>query len=328
MKTITFAVGVALTAAVCMADGNVSQKTQVHFGGALGGIINVFGGKSTHEGLESTTIVKGNRKLTKNGGNGELVDLDQEKIYQIDFEHQTYKVVTFEELRKQFEEARKRSEASEKKEKEKHPKAEKGPEYEVDFDVKDTGKKETINGFSTHQVISTVTVREKGKKLEQSGGVVLTSDMWIGPQLAALDEIGRFDRKYFQKLYGSLYSGAEMQQMAVLMATNPAFAKAMKAFGEKKTSFNGTPIRTTLTVESVAGTEQKQQAEKDEAQPTSVSGAVFGGLMKKVQQRRQEKNGGDPNRSRLFDSTSEVLKASTTASASDVALPSGFKQKS
>jgi hypothetical protein len=316
-----------MTAAVCLADGNVSQKTQVHFGGALGGIINVFGGKSTHEGLESTTIVKGNRKLTTTGGSGELVDLDQEKIYQIDFERKTYKVVTFEELRKQFEEARKQSEASAKKEKEKEPKGEKGPEYEVDFDVRDTGKKETINGFNTHEVISTVTVREKGKKLEQSGGVVLTSDMWIGPQLSALDEIGRFDRKYFQKLYGSLYSGAEMQQMAVLMATNPAFAKAMKAFGEKKASFNGTPIRTTLTVESVAGAEQKQQAAKEE-QPTSVSGAVFGGLMKKVQQRRQEKSGGDPNRSRLFDSTNEILKASTAASASDVALPAGFKQKS
>ena len=47
-------------------------------------------------------------------------------------------------------------------------------EVEVDFDVKNTGQKKAINGFDTRQVVMTITVREKGKTLEQSGGLVMT----------------------------------------------------------------------------------------------------------------------------------------------------------
>ena len=71
---------------------------------------------------------------------------------------------------------------------------------EIDFDVKNTGEKKTINGFDTHQVVMTITVREKGKTLEQSGGMVLTSDMWLAPTIAAMKEIADFDMRYAQKL--------------------------------------------------------------------------------------------------------------------------------
>jgi len=35
----------------------------------------------------------------------------------------------------------------------------------------------------------TITGHEKGKKIEDSGGIILTNDMWMGPKIAALDEI-------------------------------------------------------------------------------------------------------------------------------------------
>ena len=45
----------------------------------------------------------------------------------------------------------------------------------------------------------TITVREKGKTLEQSGGMVLTSDMWLAPKIAAMKEIADFDVRYAQE---------------------------------------------------------------------------------------------------------------------------------
>ena len=325
LQSITaVAAACALSAGVCLADANVEQKTQVRFGGFMGGVINVFGGKSTHEGSTSATYVKGDRKLTRTDDSGELIDLSAEKIYQIDFGRKTYKVVTFEELRKQFEEQKERA-AKNDQSAEKGEKSN-GPEYEVDFDVKDTGEKQVINGFNTHRTIVTVTVHEKGKKLEQSGGSVLTSDMWIGPNVAAMKEITDFDRRYFAKLYGSQFGAVEMQQMAVLMATNPAFAKAMKTFSQKRTSLEGTPIRTNFSFDTVAGTEQKASADQDSEQPVSAA-SVLGGFMKRAQQRRQAEKGGDASRSTLFNSNVEVLKAASSASASDVALPAGFTQR-
>ena len=56
-------------------------------------------------------------------------------------------------------------------------------ELEVDFDVKETGQKKQIAGYDTHEVIMTVTVREKGKTLEDGGGLVMNVDSWVGPHI-------------------------------------------------------------------------------------------------------------------------------------------------
>ena len=77
-----------------------------------------------------------------------------------------------------MEEARKKAEEDARKEaaaregEAAEPRIRTQKEVEVDFDVKDTGEKKTINGFDTHQAVMTITVREKGKTLEQSGGLV------------------------------------------------------------------------------------------------------------------------------------------------------------
>jgi membrane-associated HD superfamily phosphohydrolase len=307
-----------LTAGSALADGTIEQKTRVQFGGMIGGIVNVFGGKAAREGVTSTTAVDGNRRLTTTGRTGELVDLDAEKVYTIDYDRKTYRVKTFDQMRKEYEEARK--EAAENEEERKSDKdAAKAPEYEVDVAVKETGAKETINGFATKEVVTTITVREKGKKLEQSGGAVLTADMWMGPKIGVSRELAAFNAKFFRAVYGDAL--AEMQQMAVLMATSPAFAKAMKEFAKKQTSFEGEPIRTNMTVETVAAAGQAQEAEQEDQ-------SVVGGLLARAMKKRQEKKGepaSAPGRTKLFDSTTEVLHAENTATG--VELPAGFKQK-
>lgn len=329
MKTIVTTAVLALSAAVALADGTVQQKTQVKLGGAVGAIANVFGGRATHEGLESSVAIKGNRKATRTGGRGEIVDLNEEKVYRVDYDEKTYKVVTFDELRKQFEEQRARAaERADKSSKEKNE----GPEYDVDFDVKETGKRETINGFNTHQTIATVTVHEKGKTLDQSGGFVLTSDMWLGPKIPAMAEIASFDRKYFTKVYGSMITSADMTSAAALVATTPAFAKAMKVFAEKRGAFEGTPIRTNLTFETVAGPagSNESASSSSDSSPGSAASAVIGGLMNRMKKRQAEKNAdaaksNGPERSSLFSSTNEILSASSSASADTVSL-AGFKK--
>ena len=119
---------------------------------------------------------------------GQIIDLNEEKIYDLDMKKKTVKVTTFDELRRQMEDARKRAEQNVQKEqpaeKPAPPPDEKN--LEIDFDVKNTGMRKTINGFDTREAVMTITVREKGKKLEQSGGLVLTSDMWLAPRIAAI----------------------------------------------------------------------------------------------------------------------------------------------
>ena len=307
-------VSAVLAAPVALADATVQQKTQFHFGGALGSVINVFGRKATHEGIVTDVTIHKNRKNSRSGDNGEIVDLDQQKVYYVDYEDKTYTVKTFAELRKEYEDAKAKAKEREQQTSKSSEKNE-GPEYEVDFSLKTTGNKETINGWSTHEEIATVTVHEKGKKLEESGGFVLTSDMWMGPRVPAMRELADFERRFIQKVYGDAMFG-DMQKMAALLATTPAFAKAMKAFNEKQSKLDGTAIRSKMTFETVAGSDPSTQSQ-------SSGTSALGGLLGRMKRRQKDDNG----RSQLLDSNTELLKASTSASADAVAIPAGFKQQ-
>jgi hypothetical protein len=330
-KAVGTAVLALFTVTAAFADATVDTKTKVQFGGALGGVLNTIGGKSTREGIESTTVLKGDRKLTRTGNTGELVDLAEEKVYTIDFGRQTYRVQTFAEIRKQLEDAMKNAEEESSDDDGRGKGKNEGPEYVVDFDVKETKKVETINGFNTKQVIMTVTVREKGKKLEQSGGSVLTADMWMAGKVTAMKEVADFDARYYKKLYGGLLSGAEMQQMAALMAASPTIGKAMKTFGEKRGTLDGTPIRTVLRFETVAGSEQKAQSASSDQDAGASAAAALGGLLGRAMKKRSEpaesQEAATPGRNKVFESTSDTLRATATADASAVAIPAGFKQK-
>jgi hypothetical protein len=330
-RAVAGAFAVSLMAAsASFADATVEQKTKVQLGGALGSIVNTFGGKAAREGVQSTSVVSGDRRLSRTESSGELVDLAEEKVYHIDYDRQTYKVVTFAEMRKQMEDARKRAGAED--DDRDSGKGEKGTEYDVDVSVKETGKKETINGFSTKQVIMTIVIREKGKKLEQSGGTVLTSDMWMTGKVAAMKEVSDFDVRYYKKLYGGMLSGAEMQQMAAMMATSPTFGKAMKAMSEKRASLEGTPVRTLVTFESVAGTEQKkEEASSSEDESASAASAMIGGLLGRMKKKNSEPAAEEkptaPGHTRMFESTNELLRADGKADSAALAVPTGFKLK-
>jgi len=117
---------IAIVLAACLAlastealraDVRSDQKTKFQLAGALGKVVNFFGGKAAREGVTSTVAIKGNRMMTSNGdGSAQIVDLSEEKIYDIDIKKKSYRVTTFADLRRQMEEARKRAQEEAKKE--------------------------------------------------------------------------------------------------------------------------------------------------------------------------------------------------------------------
>jgi hypothetical protein len=338
MKRVTMS---ALTLAACVlcsqsirADVRADEKSHVEFAGMLGRVVNIFAGKAAREGTTSTIALKGDRKATLNGDTGQIIDLAEEKIYNLDLKRKAYTVTTFAELRRRMEEAKKKAEDNARKEQSKEtakpepPKAENN--LEVDFDVKNTGQKKTINGFDTHEVVMTITMREKGKTLEQGGGLVLTSDMWMAPKIAAMNEIAAFDLRYAQKLYGPMVAGASPEEMAAALALYPMMAPAMARMRTEGAKMDGTAIMTTATMDGVKSADQLAAEQKDregDSKP-SVSGGVgglLGGLAKRAAQKKME---GDPkSRATVMTITNEVLKVVTDVAPADVAIPAGFSQK-
>jgi hypothetical protein len=325
--------GCLLSSHSIRADVRADEKSRVEFAGMLGRMFNMFGGKSAREGVASTIAVKGNRKATLNDSTGQIIDLDEEKVYDLDLKKKSFKVTTFAELRRQIEEARKKAEEDARKQpqEEKAKPAERDPnqkEVEVDFDVKNTGQRKAINGFDTHQAVMTIAVREKGKTLEESGGLVMTSDMWLAPKIAAMKEIADFDMKYAQKLYGPMVAGISASQMAMVTAMYPMMKDAMAKMSAEGGKLDGTAIQTTVTMEAVKSAEQLAQESKAapaDSQPTGggITGRLGGMLAKKIGPKKED---AGKTRSTFMTMNTEVLKVATDVAPADVAVPAGFKE--
>ena len=194
------------------ADVRSDQKARVQIAGVLGRMYNMFGGKSAREGMTTTIAVKQDRKATTTDTTEQIVDLAEEKIYDIDLKKKSYTVTTFAELRRRMEEARRKAEEDARKEAGREPETPatadpNATQVEIDVDVKNTGAKKSINGFDAHETVITVTVREKGKTLEQGGGLVGTSDIWLAASIPAIKEIADFEARYAKQLYGAMLTG-------------------------------------------------------------------------------------------------------------------------
>ena len=346
------ALAVALSATVAFASTSVlhadvryDQKVKFQLAGALGKVVNFFGGKAARDGVTSTVAVKGNRKLTLSDSTGQIVDLSEEKIYELDVKKKQYTVITFADLRRQMEDARKRAEEEARKQEA----ADKGApdkgaaktdpnakQYDVDFDVKNTGEKKDVNGFPTTQSIMTITVREKGKTLQESGGMVLTSDLWLTPSIPAMKEVAEFDRKYAEKLFGPMMSGASPQDMAQAVAMYPAMKPAIEKMAAEGRKMEGTPVLTVTTIDAVKSAEEvasEQKAGKDSSAssggsaPTGVGGLI-GGFGKRMAQRKNNDDAAaaPKDRATVVTTTTEILKVATTVSDQEVGIPAGYKE--
>ena len=159
----------------------------------------------------------------------------------------------------------------------------------------------------------------------------MTVDTWL-TKAVSLKEISDFDRRYFEQLAGPV-SAADAQQMATAMAMFPGLKEAFARLSRE--DLGGTAIQTTTTIDAVKSAEQMKEQEsaaassdKERSNPASIGGAI-GGFMRRRQQQQQVPPPPDANpaRSTFMTMNNEVLTISTSASAADVAMPEGFKER-
>lgn len=321
--------------AVAPAGVKTEERTQMQFTGLLGGLMGHFGGKAAKEGVVGTVAVVGDRRLTLNEETGEIVDLAEEKVYELNVKDRTYQVATFEEIKKRFEEqrekAQKEAEKAQKEQakqnKQEPPKeGEAAPEFEVDVRVSRTGEKRTIAGHEAAQAITRISIYPKGSSLQQSGGMGIVNEQWLAPDVPELKEIADFNLRYAKKMADVFgFDAARMktsaEQMAAVLAAHPGLVQALEKMKAEGAKLEGTPLMTIFSINVIRSAEEVAKAEKSDQEVTGVSGFLAKKLMKKA--------AGDPTQQKqaLVTSTIEMLKIAPDATGADVALPAGYKQK-
>lgn len=310
----------ALSAGPAAADIKVRDKVQLKLEGMLGRMAGMFGGKAVREGVVTTHAVKGDRKAEMTDSTGRIVDLNEEKVYELNVKNKTYQVTTFEELRRRMQEAEEKAE-KELPEEEKQEPGDKSEgdkparEMEVDFDVKETGQTRQVAGYKTREVVMTVTVREKGRTLEDSGGVVMTNNAWLAPVIPEMKEVVDFELRYWKAIAPET-SGMSAEQMAALMAMYPMLKGAMERMKAEGSKLEGTPLASTMMFEAVKSKERMAQ------QGQQSGGGGIGGMLARRMAKRDDKQ-----RATVFTVTQETLELSTDVAPADLAIPEGFKEK-
>ena len=224
----------------------------MQFEGALGKVVNLFGGRAARDGIVNTVALKGDRMISTNDTTGEIVDLREEKVYQLDMKKKTYTVVTFAELRKQMEDAMARAKQQAEQARREEPKpAETKPDAAPEgirgglLRSRRAGATRQIAGYDTKESIATVTVREKGKTLEEAGGMIMETAMWMAPEIQALKELQAFRVRYAQQVYGPVMTEAA-PSMAQAMAMYPMMKDAMARFQAEGQKLSGTALSTEM----------------------------------------------------------------------------------
>ncbi len=318
---VLLALAVVSVGVTTRADVKTEQRTKATFEGTLGRMVGMFGGKAAKDGIVSTVAVQGDRMMTVTDKSGQIIDLAEEKIYDLDLKKKTYKVTTFEELRQRMEEARKAAEEqmAEAREEPEEPEGE-VKEMEIDFDVKQTGQTRTIAGHDTREFVVTITTREKGKTLEEGGGMVLTTNSWMATDVPELKDILDFHVRYAAKLGNTMAGGASAEQMAAAMAMYPAMQAAIERMQGESVKIDGSPLASTTVMEVVKSAAQMAE------EPSSESGG--GGLGGMLARKMMKKKADAGPRSKVMTTETETLSIATSVADTDVAIPTGFKEKS
>jgi flagellin-specific chaperone FliS len=323
--------GLSVSAAVLLADVKTEEKNQLKMEGMMGRVMGMFGGKSAKEGLVNTVAVKGNRRMTISENIGELIDLTEEKIYNLDFKKKAYKVITFEEMKRHLREAQEKAAKSARDNAGEEKPAE--TQMEFDFSLKESGQKRSISGYDCREIIMTITGHEKGKTVEESGGMVITAHNWLGPNIPAVKEIAEFNQRYAKALGEAFNLGGSGEQMAMATAMYPGMQGMIGKMQTESVNMDGAQILTEMVMESVRSQAQMAQAQKQENKSSdegASSAGGIGGMLGRSLGRKKEA-APDPNkpanRSTILTMNHELLKVSTDVTDADVAVPAGFKEK-
>ena len=320
---------VAVGAGAAQAEVKTRNKSQVKFEGMLGRMMGMFGGKAVKEGVVSTSAVKGDRMVTLNDTTGRIVDLAEEKVYELDLKKKSYTVMTFAELRQQLKEAQEKAqrdaekaakeEAGKEKEKAKEP-DQKAPEMDVEFDVKETGERKAIAGYDAREVVMTITVHEKGRTIEDRGGLIVASDMWLGPEIPAMRELAEFELRYWKAIAPEA-PGMSPEQLATVVAMYPLVKQAMDRLNREQVNMKGTPLLTVTTFDAVKSADQTAKESQ-----SSSGGGLSGGMSGMLARKMMKKDKDEKPRVTIFTINAETLEIATSVSAADLEIPAGFKQ--
>ena len=324
-----------VSARLALGDFSYDSTTTIT-GGVLIGVMKMAGtfSKDARKALEpipTTTIVKGNRMITRTSDSTQIIDLDKETITHVDFAKRSYSVTTFAEMKQAMEDMAKKM----------NQRGGGADPAEMQFDMKmrDTGQQRTIAGNSAHEVIMTMKLQGQDAKSGQKGGLDMTNDMWVAPAVPGYAEARDFQIRMAQKLNWT--PGASP------MLNRPDVQRAMAEMAKSGGKLDGMVVQANIQMGGsmegmpAAGSRQSAGNQSNTVPPPSVSEALgsalgsrlgLGGLGRRKKEQpaadsAPAADGSGAASGNLLEMTTQVVRYSASpVDASQFEVPAGFTQ--
>ncbi len=338
----------------------VQSVVDTRIEGALGSVVGIAARMTGNRlrNVATTTYLQRHQMRTDTTMSGMIVDLDAERVINIDHKQKTYSSMTFAEMSAAMERARASAAEAKAKDEAKAAKAGK-TEKEGKVDVKyrvavdRPGTRETIAGYEAERVFITITLdaeaTAEGEKTEQVGSMVFLLDQWISKDAPQGKAYAEFYRLYSQKLGREFRS--QVQGLQAAFASDARLKDGFEAAAKELQKVQGVSLRSSTHVVLVpvnqtldrqlalqgAAASAAAAAKSDETAKTEKPKSGFGGFLsalktaaedagKKLESGNQNKN-APPKQSTLLVIVDEVKSISTGAvAASQFAPPADYRE--
>ena len=284
----------AIATGMLLADFSYEQTSKIT-GGVVASMMKVAGAFSqqAREPIRDTVAVKGERMWHGNDMRGQIVDLAKETITTIDFQKKTWSVMTFTEMAQALDDMSKEMKQNQN--------------ADVHFKVsaKATGQTRQIAGVEAKEMFLSMEMEGADQKSGQTGGMVITPNIWMAPKASGYDEIRDFHRRMAEKLNWTPGASEETK---------------MTGQGQPASQPDGQP--------------QTQPQDQPPAQPAPSAGSAIGGALAgrfglgRKKQDASSQSAPASGSSSLLEMTSEMSNCSSApVDAARFEVPAGFKQK-
>ena len=320
----------AIAAGMLLADFSYEQTSRIT-GGMLASMMKVAGAfsKQAREPMRDTVAVHGDRMWHGNDMHGQIIDLAKETITTIDFQKKTWSVMTFAEMKQALDDMSRKMKQDQK--------------GEIHFKVSanTTGQTRQIAGTEAKEMLLKLEMEGTDEKSGQTGGMVITTNIWMAPKAPGYDEVRDFYRRMAEKLNWTPGAGA-------IGMGRPEVAQGMAKVYEEAAKLDGMPVlqETRMTTQGQPSSGQPAQPDSQpqgqaQAQPAPSAGSALGGALagrfglgrKKKDNASQSttaSTSGAPASTpgALLEMTTEMSNFSSAAvDAARFEVPDGFKQK-
>lgn len=266
--------GMAVLASSTLLADFSYEETSTITGGMVARMMKVAGvfSKKAREPIHSSIAVKGNKMMHRTADSASIIDLDAQTITTIDFQKRTYSTMTFEQMKQMLDQLSQKMKQQNNN----------GQNTQMQFKVtaKATGGTRQISGYDTKEMVVKMEMEATDQQSGQTGAMVITTDMWLAPNVPGYGEVRDFYKRMSEKINWTPGQNAFMM--------NPQVSQGMAEVYKEAAKLDGVPVLQTITMggagqnNASAGDSQppppQQSGQEQEAEKPSMSEAVGGAL--------------------------------------------------